>query len=64
MKEHRRMPAEGELPLIGALGQKVSVDRGCDDIEAQLQFLEHVAEFIEREGRFPSDDEMPADPFL
>ncbi len=48
---------------LGLLHGTLLAAAGSKEFNDQLAFLETMADFIEKHGRIPSEDEMPPDPF-
>lgn len=61
LRKHRRMPSPGEMmEMGGAIGPpRQDTEK---DINAYIVYLDSLAEFVDRNARFPTDDELQ-DPF-
>ena len=58
------MPNASELEQLGGVGDMSSIDPGSSQFAEQVRFLETLADFIDKHGRFPREDELPPDPFV
>ena len=59
IKSHDRMPTAEEMKQLNCSGDLSTISRGSPEYDKQLQYLERLADFIEREGRLPTKDELP-----
>lgn len=59
IRTHNRMPSGVELASLGGAGDLSGTRPGTPAFAAQLAYLEALADFIEREGRMPTDEELP-----
>jgi hypothetical protein len=57
------MPSPMELEQWGGAGNLSGAQPGAPQFEARLSYLEALADFIEKQGRLPSEQELPV-PFL
>lgn len=62
IRTNDRMPRPDEIPQLGAFGDLTGTLPGTAIFERQVTYLEECATFIENNGRYPTDQEMP-DPF-
>jgi hypothetical protein len=63
VKESNRWPTSEELRQLGAAGQ-LPVHSTPNELAVQLAYLELTAEFMEKNGRFPEEHELPPSPFV
>jgi hypothetical protein len=62
IRANNRMPQPGELLQLGGAGDMAATPPGTPEFEEQVHYLELAADFMERHGRPPTDEELP-DPF-
>lgn len=61
LRTERRMPSSDELMPMGGSTGPAQADTE-DKIDEYVAYLDSVVAFVERNGRFPTDEELP-DPF-
>lgn len=61
LRNERRMPTSDEMVALGGSMGPPQEDTE-DDIDAYVAYLDSLAAFVERTGRFPTDDKLH-DPF-
>jgi hypothetical protein len=63
MKEHQRTPTPEELASMESAGDISRETLSDPKFSVHLQFLESLMQFIEREGRMPTEQEIGPDPW-
>ncbi len=61
LRNNRRMPSPGGMMAMGGAFGPPRADTQ-NDIDAYIEYLDALAEFVEQNDRFPTDDELH-DPF-
>ena len=62
IKANNRMPTQEEFKLLRGAGGMSSPAPGAKEFQEQVSYLEALANFLERHGRPPTEEELP-DPF-
>lgn len=62
IRSENRVPTPDEMPQFSAFGDLTQTLPDTVDFDCQVQYLEDFADFLERNRRFPTEDELP-DPF-
>jgi hypothetical protein len=59
IRTNNRVPARAEMWEFGASGDLTETLPGTANFGRQLAYLEDLVDFIERNRRFPTEQEMP-----
>ena len=62
IRSNNRMPTPDEMQQFKAVGDLMQTLPSTSDFDRQLNFFDRFADFIEENGRCPTEQEMP-DPF-
>lgn len=64
-KQHQRIPDSTECANLGLNAVVLPLlDSGDVSLMTALDYLEQLIEFVDRNGRFPKDNEAPFDPWI
>ncbi len=59
LRANGRMPSPLELPHPGGFTDLSDEELGSDELTRRIKYLQEFADFIERNQRFPTEEELP-----